>query len=949
MIVDTTDASTFSEHINHISSQEQVDIIAKTQFTSNNKYDCDKLADALAKEAPKNQKRLLISSTEINWAIKELRDKKYTSPQGIRMDIFYICASQYIHEQISTAARMSFATGNIPKGCQLTKGTVIPKKEPGKYRIVHVSNPMAALLELIALRRLEYALESLALNDEKQYGFTASKDRHDMVTELVNMITKDQWNDLPNNKRVTTIIGLDIKGAFDNVSHRTLIEAMNNDIKLESNNIKFWLAKFITRRKIVLRYGSWHSKPRDICKGVPQGSALGPILFNFAIRSVKPDVNMNDQESWSTKIEIYKYADDLHIIQKGYNPEQMQATINSITSQLNKLGLSINPAKCSCLPITNFANITRSLTHDQYTVNTPGLNNTDDSNKITVTDKLNILGIMINKNLRLDRERAKNKIDNATRKLFNIQVLNIVNKSQEWRILIESYLISVTIYNCWPILALNAVDRAWLDKKILRAIKIIFNWPSNIATKTIRLVLDLHATETLIEKIIRLRCAKDQQPHSYSSYIRLLRLLKESKTCSGRGRLIRMLQPDDDEHLVQRQRHCPISNRTCPNPDILLLQPIELVSLNEAYLSEFGPFWFLLGRKAFSMAVETYGHHILDIRAAVNTTYQIEYFNTMTLLWILVKDSSIINRKVILPADSPLLSAIYNARNQDWRVIELREMICNNHWRIFRVREGVHNLIKFNLIHLRSLILVTKTGDESDANITMTDNGVNDESTDDDMEGRINPRNTDHIDDDMRQLVQIQVPNNYDNFPRILRDMESRWKDHRVVCIQSQVPNLSDYLRKHIISSRMNKDMHTIRSQQFMTRICATVSNGDANIWQSFPPNLLTGANMLMLSDMYQNGTTGALTKFDGSQVACEICLQALADPNSNMHLHITAHRATNCSGFTEQVNALKDTLSRYDFDMRKALRDNQHSLRIIKILSECALKAPQVNENEEG
>jgi len=51
-------------------------------------------------------------------------------------------------------ARMSFFAYH----CRDTMGITIPKKMPGKYRMVHLATPLAAFLELVALNHLEYAL-----------------------------------------------------------------------------------------------------------------------------------------------------------------------------------------------------------------------------------------------------------------------------------------------------------------------------------------------------------------------------------------------------------------------------------------------------------------------------------------------------------------------------------------------------------------------------------------------------------------------------------------------------------------------------------------------------------------------------------------------------------------------------------------------------------------------
>jgi len=44
---------------------------------------------------------------------------------------------------------------------------------------------MAACLEIIALNRLEHALETKRLKHPEQYGFCRSKGRHDLIAKLI--------------------------------------------------------------------------------------------------------------------------------------------------------------------------------------------------------------------------------------------------------------------------------------------------------------------------------------------------------------------------------------------------------------------------------------------------------------------------------------------------------------------------------------------------------------------------------------------------------------------------------------------------------------------------------------------------------------------------------------------------------------------------------------------
>ena len=97
----------------------------------------------------------------------------------------------------------------------------------------------------------------------------------------------------------TGILLIDLSKAFDCISHELLIAKLkaygfaNNSLELISD----YLSDRKQRTKIGERFSTW----RDIIYGVPQGSILGPLLFNIYI---------NDLFLFTPSFEIANYADD---------------------------------------------------------------------------------------------------------------------------------------------------------------------------------------------------------------------------------------------------------------------------------------------------------------------------------------------------------------------------------------------------------------------------------------------------------------------------------------------------------------------------------------------------------------------------------------------------------------------------------------------------------------
>ncbi len=99
-----------------------------------------------------------------------------------------------------------------------------------------------------------------------------------------------------DNKRISLLTLCLLSKAFDSVNHIILLR------KLRFVNIDtFRFKNYINNRTQSVRMGSTTSSQQHVSHGVPQGSILGPILFN---------VHVNDMSSYIKDCLLVQYADD---------------------------------------------------------------------------------------------------------------------------------------------------------------------------------------------------------------------------------------------------------------------------------------------------------------------------------------------------------------------------------------------------------------------------------------------------------------------------------------------------------------------------------------------------------------------------------------------------------------------------------------------------------------
>ena len=147
----------------------------------------------------------------------------------------------------------------------------------------------------------------------------------------------DYWTLSLDNNIPVDILYLDFRKAFDTVPHCRLF------IKLAAYGIRGklldWIKSFLTNRqqKVVLNGAS--SEWSRVYSGVPQGSVLGPLLFNIYVNDIPSVVNSK----------TLMFADDTKIFRRIQSQSyflQFQQDISNLLAWSVKWQLKFNFSKC---------------------------------------------------------------------------------------------------------------------------------------------------------------------------------------------------------------------------------------------------------------------------------------------------------------------------------------------------------------------------------------------------------------------------------------------------------------------------------------------------------------------------------------------------------------------------------------------------------------------------
>jgi hypothetical protein len=230
-------------------------------------------------------------------------------------------------------------TSTFPDSWKVAK--IIPIKKPGKpnqfplsYRPISLLSSISKIFEKLILDRLSSHISSSI--KAEQFGF---RPMHSTVHQLTRLTEHVSMNF--NMKRSTGMVLLDIEKAFDTVWHDGLIHKL---ISINVPPLLISLIKdYLTNRSFVVSVNDTISSPRNIPAGVPQGSLLGPFLFNVFINDIPNPAGC----------EIALYADDTAVFTSSRSPnlirKNLQNALTTLATFFRKWKIKINDAKTEAI------------------------------------------------------------------------------------------------------------------------------------------------------------------------------------------------------------------------------------------------------------------------------------------------------------------------------------------------------------------------------------------------------------------------------------------------------------------------------------------------------------------------------------------------------------------------------------------------------------------------
>lgn len=286
---------------------------------------------------------------ELSAAIRKLKDKKTPGPSNIPPEVVKEVASfkpTYVLSVYNDlAARACFpAEWKQAKLLLLKKGDKL-MNDPGSYRPISLLDVEGKLYEHLILARLKDELQRTGGLSEKQFGFREGRQTTDAINEVIKIAREAAAFSAPH-RRICVMVTLDVKNAFNSASWQLILAELRR--RGIDNNLVCMIASYLSERYIILE-AEGNIKKVSINSGVPQGSVLGPTLWNTLYDDL---LEMEMPEG----VTLIGFADDVAMVASAKTEELLMTIVNTallrVVNWMEVKKLQLAPQKTEAVLLT---------------------------------------------------------------------------------------------------------------------------------------------------------------------------------------------------------------------------------------------------------------------------------------------------------------------------------------------------------------------------------------------------------------------------------------------------------------------------------------------------------------------------------------------------------------------------------------------------------------------
>ena len=246
-----------------------------------------------------------VKSPVVKNLLLNIPSNKATGADNIDIKSLKIVAD-IVSPSIASILNLSIASAQFPA---IWKSSLITpvfksgaKTAIANYRPVSVLPLLSKLMEKVVNSQVTHYLKD---NDILTKFYSGFRKNHSTQTALISITDNILCN--MDKGLITPTILMDLSKAFDTIDHPLMLQKLLR-YGFDTHSM-FWFNSYLQNRLQYVKVGNILSNAAKVSCGVPQGSVLGPTLFNLYINEIPAmlkKLSSNDSN-------IHGYADDLQL------------------------------------------------------------------------------------------------------------------------------------------------------------------------------------------------------------------------------------------------------------------------------------------------------------------------------------------------------------------------------------------------------------------------------------------------------------------------------------------------------------------------------------------------------------------------------------------------------------------------------------------------------------
>ena len=280
-----------------------------------------------------------VKHEEVLREIKSIRSDTSTGPDQIPTK-FLKPVADLIAGPLTDVINSCIDTSTFPDTSKIARITPLPNTSGSIFSVsdmrpISILPVLSKVFERLVHHQVIDYIDSHFLLKKTISGF-----RKGNSTTTVLLGIRDDIIRTMKRGEVTLMVLADFSKAFDTIKYKTVLEKLSL-LGFSKEYLK-WTIQYLTGRKHFVQVDEKTSELCTVSFGVPQGSIMGPLIFNLYVA---------DLQSYVRGDKCHQYADDTTLY-THCKPADLQSTLTELSASIGKLeawsreaNLVINPSK----------------------------------------------------------------------------------------------------------------------------------------------------------------------------------------------------------------------------------------------------------------------------------------------------------------------------------------------------------------------------------------------------------------------------------------------------------------------------------------------------------------------------------------------------------------------------------------------------------------------------